>query len=79
MLRITMTVQVESSRSTMSQSVEEYNKNMTALGEELRFTQDQYKQACQEMVSLREELTNSTQVLEEKEQLLLTEVRDALF
>ncbi len=62
----------------MSLSVGEYEKSMLALGEELASTRHQYRQACQEMVSLRDELTNSTQAMEEKEQLLLAEVRESL-
>ncbi len=66
--------QVNLSRASMVQSVGDFEKSLDDLREELSSTRGQYQQACQEMTSLRDELTSSTHALEEKEQLLLTEV-----
>ncbi len=68
-------LQVNASRASMVQSVGDFEKSLDGLREELSSTRGQYQQACQEMASLRDELTGSTHALEEKEQLLLTEVR----
>ena len=66
--------QVNLSRASMVQSVGDFEKSLDDLREELSSTRGQYQQACQEMASLRDEVTSSTHALEEKEQILLSEV-----
>ena len=58
----------------MSQTVADYEESLAALQRELESTQAQFKQNCEEMAILKDELTSSAGALEDKEQLLVSEV-----
>ena len=69
-----ISLQVNSSRDAMCQTVSEYEESLAQLQTELESTTDQYQEACNEIDKLKHQLASSSGALEEKEQLLINEV-----
>lgn len=58
----------------MHQTLSEYEQSLVQINTEVESTRGQYLTACDEIQHLKDQLDNSSEALDEKEQLLVKEV-----